>query len=182
MSSTILKAINMINEDKHAVGNLSNWNKSLLNEGARVKDEKIENFSIVELGFGEDGERECANLTNEAQKGYLIAAVEEYMDEYGEDIGNFYNVKGERARIVVLEPMITRFDVSNYEADDKGGSAKPIKEGMKVHWDITKKKYVVSNGSAPNSGYAGAGNQFVVVKADSVVLDGMQTIRIECVK
>ena len=56
MSSTILKAINMINTDKHAVGNLNNWNKSLVNEGA-IATEDVEKYSIVELSFNEKGER-----------------------------------------------------------------------------------------------------------------------------
>ena len=181
MSSTILKAINMINTDKHAVGNLNHWNKSLVNEGA-IATEDVENFSIVELSFNEKGERVYSYLKDKATKGYLIAAVEDYMEEYGEDLGNFYNEAGERGRIVVLEPMVTRFDVSNYEADDKSGSAKPIANGMKVHWDVAGKKFIVSNGSVTHSDYATSANQFVVVNADSVVLDGMQTIRIECVK
>ena len=53
---------------------------------------------------------------------------------------------------------------------------------MKVHWDVAGKKFIVSNGSVTHSDYATSANQFVVVNADSVVLDGMQTIRIECVK
>lgn len=181
MSSTILKAIKMINEDKHAVGNLNNWNKSLVNEGA-VATEDIENFSIVELGFNDKGERTYSYLTDKATKGYLVASVEEYMEEYGEDLGNFYNAKGERSRIVVLDPMVTRFDVSNYEADDKASNAKEIANGMKVHWDVTGKKFIVSNGTADNADYATSANQFVVVNANSVVLDGIQTIRLECVK
>lgn len=181
MSSTILKAIKMINEDKHAVGNLNNWNKALVNEGAVAKED-VDNFSIVELSFDDKGERMFSYVKDAATKGYLVASVEDYMEEYGEDLGNFYNGAGERGRIVVLEPMVTRFDVSNYEADDKAGSAKAIANGMKVHWDATGKKFIVSNGSAENAGYAKAGNQFVVVNADSVVLDGMQTIRLECVK
>ena len=182
MSSTILNAINMLNKDKHTVGNLNNWNKSMVNEGAIVADEKIDNFSIVELGFDKDGERTCSLLKTETEKGYLIASVEDYMDEYGEGLGNFFNVKGERARIVVLEPRVTRFDVSNFKPDNADLATKPIKNGQKVHWDITNKTFLVSNGDSDNAGYATAGNQFMVVNANSVILDGKQTIRLEVVK
>lgn len=182
MSSTILNAINMLNKDKHAVGNLNNWNKNMVNGGALVVDETIDNFSIVELGFGEDGERTCALLKTAGNKGYLIASVEDYMDEYGEGLGNFFNAKGERARIVVLEPRITRFDVSNFKPDNSDLAKKPIKNGQKVHWDVTDKTFIISNGDSDHARYAAAGNQFVVVKADSVVLDGQQTVRLEVVK
>lgn len=182
MSSTILNAINMLNKDKHAVGNLNNWNKTMVNGGAVVTDDVIDNFSIVELGFSEEGERTCSLLKTEANKGYLIASVEDYMEEYGEGLGNFFNAKGERARIVALEPGVTRFDVSNFKPDNADVASKPIKNGQKVHWDITHKAFVVSNDTSDNAGYAAAGNQFVVVNADSVILDGKQTIRLEVVK
>lgn len=182
MSSTMLKAINSISSEKHSVGNLNNWNKAVVNGGARVKEDAIENFSIVELSYATDGVRECGYLSADANKGYLVASVEEYMEEFGEGLSNFYNARGEMARIVVLEPMITRFDTSNFDLDDKGASAKKVANNMKVHWDTKTKKFLVSNGAADNAGYATAGNQFIVVEADSVSIDGQQTIRLECVK
>ena len=181
MSSTILKAINMINEDKHTVGNLNNWNKSVVNGGALVTDDTIENFSIVELGFDANGERTCSYLKDAKTKGYLIASVEDYMEEY-EDIANFFNIKGERGRIVVLEPMITRFEVSNFKMADTAKEAKKIANNMKVHWDATQKTYLVSNGTSEHSDYATAGNQFVVVCSDAGSLDGQALIRLEVIK
>ncbi len=80
---------------------LNNWNKSLVNEGA-IATEDVENFSIVELSFNEKGERAYSYLKDKATKGYLIAAVEDYMEEYGEDLGNFYNEAGERGRKLKL--------------------------------------------------------------------------------
>lgn len=182
MSSTMLKAIINIPSDKHSVGNLSNWNKAVVNGGARVKEDVIENFSIVGLSYATDGVRECSYLSADADKGYLIASVEDYMEEFGEGISNFYNAKGEMARIVVLEPLITRFDTSNFVLDDKNASAKKVANNMKVHWDAKTKKFLVSNGATDNAGYANAGNKFVVVEADSVSIDGQKTIRLECVK
>lgn len=182
MSSTILKAINTIQSDKHAVGNLNNWNNDVVNEGAMVADATIENFSVVELGFDAiTGERNCKYLTDQTQKGYLIAAVEDYMEEWGEDVGNFYNEKGERARIVILNPRLTRIDVSNFKLDDTAVGALAIANNQKVFWDVTKKAYVVCNGASVNASYATAGNKFVVVSADSGTLDGQKLIRLEVV-
>lgn len=182
MSSTILKAFNTILTDKHAVGNLNNWNNDVVNEGAIVDDLTIENFSVVELGFNKEGDRTVKYLTNQTEKGYLIASVEDYMSEYGEDIGNFYNEKGERARIVILNPRVTRIDVSNFTLDDTTPEAKAIANNQKVFWDTTRKTFVVCNGSVVNASYETAGNQFVVVNPDSGVLDGQSLIRLEVVK
>lgn len=183
MSSTILNAINTINSDKHAVGNLNNWNNDVVNQGAIVAEDAIENFSIVELDFDAvTGERTCKYLSDVKNQGYLIAAVEEYMEEYGEDVGNFYNAKGERARIVVIQPLVTRIDVSNFKLDDTAPTAKPIANKMPVFWDATKKTYIVCNGATVNAAYATAGNKFVVVDPDSGTLDGQALIRIESAK
>lgn len=182
MSSTILHALNTITGDKHAVGNLNNWNNDVVNEGAIVADLTIENFSIVELGFDAiTGERNCKYLTDQTQKGYLIAAVEDYMEEYGEDVGNFYNEKGERARIVILNPRLTRIDVSKFVLDNTALGALPIANNMKVFWDVAKKAYVVCNGATVNASYATAGNKFVVVNPDSGTLDGQALIRLEVI-
>ena len=82
MSSTILHALNTITGDKHAVGNLNNWDNEVVNQGAIVADATIENFSIVELGFDAlTKERNCKYLTDQTKKGYLIASVEDYMEE-----------------------------------------------------------------------------------------------------
>lgn len=182
MSSTILNAINTITSDKHPVGNLNNWTNDVVNQGA-ICAEDISNFSIVELGFdATTGERDCKYITDGTKKGYLIASVEEYMDEWGEDVGNFYNAKGERARIVILNPHVTRIDVSNIKLDDVAVGAKAVANGMHVFWDATQKTFVVCNGASDNAGYATAGNKFIVVDPESGRLGRQDLIRIEVVQ
>lgn len=172
MSSTVLNAINNIAKDKHGVGSLNNMGHAMVNLGAVVASEAIDNWEIVKLGFDAEGNQTCEILDNEAEAGYLIASVEDYMEEY-ETISNFYNAKGEKARIVVLEKN-KRFETSLYVLDDE---SKPVKNGMVAHWDVTKRRYVISNGASESAGYAGAGNKFVVVDAEGNYFAGQHTIR-----
>ena len=82
MSSTVLHALHIIESDKHAVGNLNNWNVELLNQGA-VAAADMDNFTLVTLGFDQaTGERKATALTDSATKGYLVATPEDYMKEY----------------------------------------------------------------------------------------------------
>lgn len=178
MSSTILNAIQKINADKHAVGSLNNWRKDVVNLGAVVKDEAIDNWAIVELSFDDvTGERMCAKLSDVTHKGYLIASVEDYMMEY-ETIKNFFNAKGERARVIKLTAG-DRFETSLYKLDNEG---KPVKNGQKAHWDVTEGKYIISNDSSDHANYATAGNKLVVVDAVGDTLDGQHVIRFEVVE
>ena len=85
-------------------------------------------------------------------------------------------------RIKTIGVLTSGGDAPGMNAAIRAVTRAAIANGMKVHWDVAGKKFIVSNGSAPHSDYATSANQFVVVNADSVVLDGMQTIRIECVK
>lgn len=172
MSSTVLNAIENIAKDKHGVGSLNNWGHNIVNLGAIVDSDKIDNWEIVELGFNDAGEQICKQLEDESQAGYLIASVEDYVKEY-ETISNFYNVKGERARIVVLEKN-KRFETSLYKLANE---SKPVKNGMVAHWDVASKRYIISNDGSEHSGYAGAGNKFVVVDAVGNDLAGQHTIR-----
>lgn len=177
MSSTILNAIHMVENDKHAVGTLNNWSKDLVNLGAVVDEDTMDNWEVVELGFDANGERICKSLTDESKKGYLIASVEDYMGEY-ETMSNFYNVRGERARIVA-QPVNNRFETSKFKLADL---TKQVKNGQHVHYNITDKVFLISNGAADDAGYAGAGNKYVVVDAVGNSLCGQQTIRFEIVQ
>lgn len=177
MSSTVLNAIERIGKEKHGVGSLNNWGTDIVNLGAVVADEAIDNWEVVELDFNEKGERICRVLSDVSKAGYLIASVEDYLDDY-ETISNFFNAKGERARIVKFVEG-KRFETSKYKLDDE---AKPVKNGQKVHWDVDAKAYIISNGVSENAGYADAGNKFVVVDANGNYLDGQHTIRFEVVK
>lgn len=184
MSSTVLNAIKLVEEDKHRVGSLNDFRKNLVNLGAKCAEttkDKVENYSIVELGFEADGdqERTFKYLTDGTKKGYLVAAVEDYLDEFGENVGNFYIVKDERARIVVQDEGM-HFEVSSYELADSDADTYPLKNGLGAYWDATKNNYVIVNnaGSAP-ADYATAGNKFIVVDYDGNIYDGQQTIRLE---
>ena len=139
-----------------------------------IDEDKIDNWEIVELGFSATGERIAKALTDQAKKGYILSAVEDYMGEY-ETISNFFNVKGERAR-VVAQPANHRFEVSNYKLDD---ATKPVVNGQVAHWDISDRKFVISNGGAVNAEYATAGNKYIVVDAVGNTLGGQATIRFE---
>ena len=174
MSSRILEAMKNKNV-KHGVGNINNWSQALINLGAIVTGSAIDNFEIVELDWNEEGERICKKLSDTTKKGYLICSVEDYLEEFGEDISDFFNSVGEKARIGIQETG-RRFEVSNFKADN---NSKEIKNGQKVHYDATEGVYIVSNNTTDNSNYATAGNKYHVVDADAGVLGGQQLIRLE---
>lgn len=178
MSSILLKAMKDLGKVKHNVGTLNNWTKEVINQGAIVGGSvSIDNFQLVELSFNANGERICTPLSATTVKGYLIASVEEYLEEMGETISGFYNEVGDRARIFVMNPT-RRVEVSNFA---KADVAKEIKNGQKVHYDATTKKYIISNGTTDHADYATAKNQFIVVDNDCTSLDGQDLIRLEVI-
>ena len=177
MASVVLQSLKTLNTNKHNVGSVNNWTKEVINQGAKVATADIDNFELVDLGFNASGERIATSLADNTKKGYLLASVEEYVEELGETISGFYNAVGERARIFNITAT-NRFEVSNFKADN---IAKVIKNGQKVHYDKTLKKYIVSNDTADNAGYATAGNKFIVVDADPTSLDGQALVRLEVV-
>ena len=179
MSSNVLQAIKNLRKNLHNVGSLNNWSKKVLNQGAVAKTD-MDNFTLVKLGFNAKGEREAEQLTLSTEKGYLVATPEDYMKEY-ETISSFFNAKDEMVRIVKLEEGV-RFECSNYVPADGDLANKPIKNGQKAHYDHTTKKFKISNGAADDTGYANAGNQFVVVDANCVSIDGQSIVRFEVTK
>lgn len=186
MSSTVLNAMNTIATDVHAVGSLNEWHKNVLNLGAIVDEtvDEIDNWNLVTLDFdAQSGERVCKKLTghNDPKPAYLLAAVEEYMGEY-ETIKNFFNAKGERVRVVKLEPGM-RFECSNFSPNDAGtiDSTHPYKNGLTAHFDHTTGKFIVNNENT-HGNYNGATNQFVIVDAVGNYLDGQKTMRFEVIK
>lgn len=176
MASVLLDTIKTLGQNKHNVGSLNEWTKNVVNQGAKVSGGAIDNYQLVELGFDAEGERICTALSANNKMGFLIASVEEYMEEYGETISNFYNAVGERARIVRL-PLGERFEASNFE---KADVSKDVKNGQKVHYDATKKKYIISNGTATHTDYATAANTFVVVGVGNSI-DGQPLVKLEAI-
>lgn len=172
MASVVIQTLK--NLTKHNVGSLNQWEKNLLNQGAKVEGEAIDNYCLGELGFNEQGERVVKALTDQTKKGVLIASVEDYMEEY-ETMAQFYNEVGEWARIV-YQTSGHRFEASNFEL---ANASKPLKNGQVVHYDITKKKYIISNDTTNHADYETAGNKYVVVNVPDYTLAGLPVVRFE---
>lgn len=163
----------------HSVGNLSNLKIKTVNFGAVVTGADIDQFTLVELGFNEDGERTATQLSAIANKAYLIASPESrYM---GEELVDFYNAVGERARIVILEPGYTRFDTSAFTLNT---GVTEVAAGQVAHFDPATKKFIISAVGTPHVDYAGSSAQFVVVsnEDDMEYSLGAATVRLECAK
>jgi len=174
MASVIVQTLK--NLTKHNVGSLNQWEKDLLNQGAKVAVAPIDNYCLGTLGFNDKGERVVTALADQTKKGVLVASVEDYMEEF-ETMSQFYNEVGEYARIVYQTPN-HHFEASNFELADTSKSAK---NGQVAHYDITKKKYIISNGTANHTDYATAGNKYVVVNVPDYTLAGLPVIRFEIV-
>lgn len=180
MSSTLMKAMNIIATDIHAVGSLNEWTKNVLNLGAKVDAgvATIDNWNLVKLAFNLEGERVCQKLNDhqDTAPAYLLAAVEEYMGEY-ESIKNFYNVAGERVRVVKLEQGM-RFECSNFSPNDPDTNTNPYKNAQTAHFDVATGKFIINN-NGNHANYNDATNKFVVVDVEGNYLDGQKTIRFE---
>lgn len=179
MASGMLDILVQKNRVKHGVGNLNNWNVKVIPQGALVADTAIDNFTFCEIGFNAEGERICKQLTDVTKDAYLIASVERVFDGgvLGESLCDFYNAKGERARIVIPESKITRFDTSSFSLNTGVTGAK---NGMVAHFDPATKKYIVSDSASAHADYATAKTKLLVVEVENApIIDGLQTIRFE---
>lgn len=163
----------------HEVGNLNNIKIKTVNHGAIVTGADVDNFTLVELGFDANGERTAKQLAAKGNKAYLIASPEaRYM---GEELVDFYNAVGERARIVVLEPAYTRFDTSAFTLN-AGVSA--VANGLVAHFDVATKKFILSAAGTPHADFATSSAQFAVVsnEADAEYGLGKPVVRLEVTK
>ena len=177
MASRQLQALT--ERGNRTVGNLNSIKIKTLAHGAVVTGGEVDNFTLVELGFGADGERTAKQLSAKDKKAYLIATPEaRYL---GEDLVDFYNAEGERARIVILEPGYTRFDTSAYA---KNTDATEIKNGQVAHFDPASKKFIISAPGSAHADYAGSSAQFVVVNSedDLEYVAGKPVVRLEVTK
>lgn len=159
----------------HEIGNLNSMKYNTLNHGAVVIGAPIDNFTLVELGFDAAGERTCKQLSDVTKKSYLIASPENRM--MNEELVDFYNEVGERARIVFLEEG-RRFDTSAFE---KNTGVTTIKNGQVAHWDVTKKKFLIQETASPVAAYATANKKFLVVlnEDDLEYTAGKTLVRLE---
>jgi len=184
MSSEMLKAYKAV--PTHAVGNLNNWKVKVVPYGAVVTTADVDNFTLVQYdGFNADGERQCKQLAAVATKGFLVASVEERFVD-GEQLASFFNGVGDRARLVVLESGVTRFDTSAFEMNvvGNGGTAvTAVAVGMKAFFDPTKKKFIVCNSGAEATLYATAANKFEVVGVETDAAYGfiVDTVKLEAI-
>lgn len=151
--------------EPHVVGSLNSWKVRTLAHGAKCAED-IDNFTIAELGFDEEGQRIAKQLSDANNKGYLIASPERrYM---GEAIDEFFNGEGDYARIVYLDEGL-RFETSAFEGD--------LKVGQEVAFDPASKKFVAV-------GEGGARDKFLVVNTEED-LDytlGAPLVRLEVIK
>jgi hypothetical protein len=178
MATTVLKALTDLGT--RAVGALHSIQVKTVPYGGIVKTADVDQFTLVEItGYAEDGVAECTQLSNKANKGYLVATPEQrYMDEA---LAKFYNAIGERARLVVPEEGYTRFSTSAYT---KNAGLATVARGNVGHFDVTTKKYIISAVGTPHADYATSFNQFVVV-ADETDTAGeflVPTIRLQFTK
>lgn len=174
MATKAFKALSQ--KDLHTVGNITSSHDYLqdIPHGA-IMTEDVDNFTLVELGFNADGERTATPLSDITKKGFLVASPERrYL---GENLGEFYNGKDERGRILIQKEYV-RFDASNFDATAVSGTG-GIKAGQVAHYDTTTKKYVISDGT--HADYATAGNKYTVVSDEKDIRFtlGQPTVRFE---
>lgn len=177
MASDILKALQ--EQGNHAVGNLSSLKVKTVANGAIVEGADIDNFTLGELGFNAEGERTVKQLSANDKKAVLVASPEtRYL---GEEITKFYNAVGERVRCVILEEGYTRFETSAFT---KNSGVSEIKNGQVAHFDVTTKKFIVSDSASAHADYATASAQFLVVndEEDMQYTLGKPMIRFEVIK
>ncbi|PKR82856.1 hypothetical protein [Heyndrickxia camelliae] len=177
MASRILKALQ--EKGTHAVGNLNSLKVKTVANGALIEGADVDNFTLVELGFNADGERTAKQLSAIDKKAYLIASPEtRYL---GEEMADFYNAVGDRARIVILEENYTRFDTSAFSLND---GVTEIKNGFVAHFDPASKKFIISDPASAHADYAGSSAQFLVVSNEDDIQYtlGVPMVRLEVAK
>lgn len=93
---------------------------------------------------------------------------------------DFYNAKGEHARIVILEPGYTRFDVSAFSLNE---GVKEVKRGQVAHFDIKTEKYILSDPASPHADFADSSAKFLVVNSedDLQYTMGQKLVRLEVI-
>lgn len=168
----------MKNHGKHVVGNINSRTIETLANGA-ICTENIDNFTIVETGFDTTtGERTCSQLKAKGTRGMLIATPEERHYEF-ELMCDFYNAKDDRARLIYLTEG-KRFQTSAFALHT---GTTELKNGLKAHFDVTTKKFLVHDGT--HADFADSANRFVVVGQESdeeFTIDGFELVQLEVIK
>lgn len=170
MASRILELLNKKRE-KHAVGNINSAKVTTIAHGCVAKED-MENYSLVEVAFNADGEREIAPLSDLTKEAYLVCATEEMytVGAVKDTFADFYVGQGEKVRVAILNKGF-RFETSLFEL--KSG-VDVAKKGMYAVWDVSKKKYVIQS-EVPTSGV-----KLLVVEVEKAsTLDGLKCMRFE---
>jgi hypothetical protein len=94
-------------------------------------------------------------------KTYLIASVERRLET--EELVDFYNADGDRARIVIPETGL-RFQSSAYSLNS-GVTA--VAKGQVAHFDPTSKKYIISAADSAHADYSSANVKLLVVDSEA---------------
>lgn len=157
------------------IGNLNSIKIRTLSYGALVEGADIDNFTLVELGFNTEGERTAKQLSDVTNKSFLIATPEDRM--LGEELVDFYNAVGDRARIVFLDEGV-RFDTSAFVFNT---GVTEVKNGQVAHFDPAQKKYLIQDATSPATAYATANKKFLVVsnEDDLEYTAGKTLVRLE---
>ena len=176
MATTAMRALGKV--DLHTVGNLVSTRKhiqDLANGALFVED--VDNYHLVEIEFnGDSGEPEAKYLTDVTKdKSFIFLAAG--MDGFRflpEPLGTFFSGKGDKERVVYLTQGLI-FDTSAFALD---GTLTEIKTGNFGHYDTTKKKFLIHDGT--HADYAKATVKFVVRRneADTAYTLGQPTVRL----
>lgn len=158
----------------HGVGNLNTFSIDVLPNGAIVTGADIDNFTLGELGFDADGNRTVTQLTDNTHKAVLVASVERRFID-GEQLCDFYNAVGEPVRCVLFN-RIVRFETSSFT---KNTGVTTLVNGMVAHFDVTTKKFIISDSASAHADYATSVNKFTVVDVDCTSIEGYPVVRLE---
>lgn len=156
MATDVVRALGA--QGKHNVGVINSMDYNTIPHGA-VVEEDLDNWTLVELdGYTEEGDLKCKPLEDAGAPAYLVATPAKRV--MGEPLGQFFNGKGEKANLVHLRAGYTRFQVSNFELAD---GVEDLELGQVAHYDLEKKKFVLSDKDSPHADFESAGTQFEVV-------------------
>lgn len=172
MTSNLWKALT--NKVKHTVGNITTSHQHIQDvpNGAMFLED-VDNFTLAELGFAENGERTAKSLTDVTKEGFLVAAPERrYL---GESMAEFFVGEGERGRVVHLTKGL-RFDSSGFALDS---TVPTLKAGVFAHFDTATKKFLIHDGK--HADYSKAKNKFVVATNEESYGLGLPTVRFEVI-
>lgn len=178
MASTILEILGR-KQSKNGVGGMSSIQARVLNNGAIIGEEKIDNYTLVEVSTNKEGERECKSLTDAKKKCYLLGAVERRYEVEGmaDLLSDFYNAKGERGRLWILDQGV-RFESSSIKLDS---TVTEVKNGCYAHWSALDKKFLIHDGKHADYEASSIKLEVVEAKTDLSYDEDVHVVRFEVI-